>query len=224
MLPTGCKPIDSLLGGGLVPKRINQFYGSSGTGKTNLCLQALVTAINSGKKVVYVDTEGGFSQKRLDQLTKGRSDEFLNDIYLFRVTDFSEQNEVIEDLSNIDAGLVIIDSLTSLYRPELSDGDVRETNREMGKQVKILNKIAHSREIPILITNQVYSNFNSESGEVIPVGGDTLKYSSKVIVQLKRAGRDKKGILKKHLFKKEGEEALFRIEHTGLNEVEDNLF
>ncbi len=204
----------------MVSKRINQVYGSSGTGKTNLCLQVLINAVKSGRKVAFVDTEGGFSRRRLDQLTGERSDDFLNEVYLFRVTDFSEQNEVIDDLENVDVNLIIVDSLTSLYRPELSEGDFRETNRELGRQIKVLGRLAESKEIPVLVTNQVYSDFNSEDGGVIPVGGDILKYGSKVIVQLEKDGGDRRCVLRKHLFKKEGESALFRIEHTGLKPVE----
>lgn len=221
MLPTGCKSIDSLLGGGLVPKRINQFYGASGTGKTNICLQALVTAVESGKEVVYIDTEGGFSKKRLDQLTDGRGDEVLGKTYFYRVTDFSEQERTINELQGTDVDLVIVDSLTSLYRPELGNGDVKEVNRELGRQVMVLSKVAREEEIPVLVTNQVYSDFNSDDGGVIPVGGDTLKYSSKIIVQLEKKNPNRVGILKKHLFKREGNRGYFKITHRGLEKVKE---
>ncbi len=219
MLPTGCRSIDSVLGGGLVPKRINQVYGSSGSGKTNLCLQALVTAVESGKDVVYIDTEGGFSKKRLSQLYKEDPERLLNNIDFYRVLDFSQQEEVIDELENLETDLIIVDSLTSQYRPELSNGDAREVNKELGRQVNKLSKIAREKEIPILVTNQVYSDFESEKREVRPVGGDVLKYSSKVILQLEKKGRDRRAILQKHLFKKENESEDFRIEQTGLEPI-----
>lgn len=221
MLPTGCKAIDSVLGGGLVPRRINQFYGASGTGKTNICLQALVTAVESGKKAVYVDTEGGFSEKRLNQLTGGEADEVLDNSYFYRVTSFSEQERVISDLKDHDVDLVIVDSLTSLYRPKLGDGDAKEVNRNLSKQVRELSELAEEKDIPVLITNQVYSDFNSDNGEVIPVGGDTLKYCSKVVVQLERHNPHRVAVLKKHIFRRDGERSYFKITHTGLEGVKE---
>lgn len=58
MLSTGTKSLDSLLGGGgFAPGGVlTQVYGPYASGKTTLALQ---TGLLSGKKVAYVDTEGG---------------------------------------------------------------------------------------------------------------------------------------------------------------------
>ncbi len=219
VVPTGCEAIDSLLGGGLLPKRINQFYGASSTGKTNICLQALVSAHSAGKDVVYIDTEGGFSERRLEQLNGGEASSILDEVFFKRVLSFEEQKKVIDGLKEIEdeVDLVIIDSLTSQYRPELGNGNARETNQELGRQVQELSRIARENEIPVLVTNQVYSDFESDEEEFRPIGGDILKYSSKIIVQLKRDGEKRIAVLKKHLFRGEGESARFDICHNGIN-------
>jgi len=216
---TGCGSIDSLLGGGLLPERINQIYGASGTGKTNLCLQALVTSHKAGKDVVYVDTEGGFSERRLEQINGGDASSILEDVFFHRVLNFSEQKEVIDKLEDLDVDLVIIDSLTSQYRPELGNGNAREVNQELSRQVQKLSSIARENEIPVLVTNQVYSDFESNGDGVRPIGGDVLKYASKVIVQLEKDGDKRMAILRKHLFKEEGESARFDICHNGIDGV-----
>ncbi|MDP2840878.1 MAG: ATPase domain-containing protein, partial [Candidatus Methanoperedens sp.] len=54
----GCKCIDDLLGGGFERGIVTQIYGASGTGKTNICIQLAVVTVHSGKKVVFIDTEG----------------------------------------------------------------------------------------------------------------------------------------------------------------------
>ena len=46
-----CKPLDDLLGGGIESKTITEIFGESGSGKTNLCLQASIECAASGKKV-----------------------------------------------------------------------------------------------------------------------------------------------------------------------------
>jgi hypothetical protein len=71
--------------------------------------------------------------------------------------------------------------------------------------MRVLAEIARKQEIPILITNQVYSSFLSEEDlkkgvekEVNLVGGDLFKYWSKCIIELRIDGGKKKAILLKH--------------------------
>ena len=48
----------------------------------------------------------------------------------------------------------------------------------------MLTELSRKRGIPIVITNQVYSDF--ESDEIKMVGGDLLKYSSKCLIELRQ--------------------------------------
>jgi DNA repair protein RadB len=66
-LPTGCSPVDDLLGGGLERGTVTQVYGPPAAGKTNLALSAAVRVAANGGFVVYVDTEG-LSTDRFRQL------------------------------------------------------------------------------------------------------------------------------------------------------------
>ena len=43
----------------------NTIFGKSATGKTTLCMQAALIALKEGKKVVFIDTEEGFSFESL---------------------------------------------------------------------------------------------------------------------------------------------------------------
>jgi RecA/RadA recombinase len=49
---------------------ITTFYGPAGSGKTNFCVLA-AASIARRKKVIFIDTEGGFSFERLNQLASG---------------------------------------------------------------------------------------------------------------------------------------------------------
>ena len=62
-LPTGIGCIDEMLGGGFDRGVLNQVFGEGGVGKTNIAMQAAINSIQSGKKVIYIDTEG-FSSTR----------------------------------------------------------------------------------------------------------------------------------------------------------------
>jgi len=123
--------------------------------------------------------------------------------------------------------------MTMLYRLELAEaskskeeGKIREINSKLAGQLRILSEIARKRNIPILITNQVYSEFLSkgevESGKekaVYMVGGDILKYWSKCLIELKILpnGR-RKAILRKHRSLKESE-FYFIITNTGIARI-----
>lgn len=217
MVAIGCRSIDDLMGGGLPNKMLIQIYGPAGSGKTNIALQSLVNAIKAGKNTIFIDTEGSFNEERLKQLAGASYDEVLKRTRLYEVTSFEQQDSIINALEKAD--FVIVDSISSLYRLERDEENVRELNRTLGRQMNTLLQYARTHDVPVLVTNQVYSGF--DTGKIEPVGGDTVKYDSKIMVELQKNGEagSRKAILIKHLFKKEGEEANFRIAGAGL--VED---
>lgn len=217
MLITGCKPLDSLLGGDLPKRTITQIYGPAGSGKTNVCLQALHLCTKNGGKAIFIDTDGSFCKKRLEQICGNNLERALKNVFLFEVNDFSGQTAAIASIEKLPADLIIVDSITSLYRLETNDNTFHETSRELGKQLCMLLRHAREKGTPVLVTNQVYSDINS--GRVEPIGGDVLKYYSKIIIELQKEHNGiRKAILKKHVFKKEGESASFAITEKGLAE------
>lgn len=215
MIPTGCKNIDRLIGGGLRGKIITQLYGPTGSGKSNICMQALRNCVKAGKRAVYVDTEGGFSEKRLRQIAGNDFKRVLENTYFYEITDFVEQGAIIKQLEkHDDIALIIVDSMTSLYRLQMSDDRYQETNRELGRQLSGLLGYARKNNVPVLVTNQVYTDI--ETDVIEPVGGDVMRYSSKVVVELQKNGYTRNAILRKHLFRKDGETAAFSIIEEGV--------
>lgn len=220
MLPIGCRSLDALLGGGLAERIITQFYGPAGSGKTNVCLQALCNAARANKKAIYLDTESGFSEKRLEQIAGPLKDKVLSVTTLIEPQNFGEQEKALLGLRKERAGLVIVDSVVSLYRLELNDERASEVNRSLGRQLRALLDFAQNNDAAVLVTNQVYSDFKSDGG-VEPVGGDVLKYASKIIVELSKEGDGiRRALVRKHAFRKEGESALFKIVEKGLVECD----
>jgi DNA repair protein RadA len=70
MLPrcsTGSRVLDELLLGGIEPQAVTEFYGESGSGKSEICHTLCAMArqpIESGgldSGVIYIDTEGNLS-------------------------------------------------------------------------------------------------------------------------------------------------------------------
>lgn len=209
------KDLDPLLGGGLLEGNITHLYGVPGSGKTNIALMAAVNAAKEGK-VVYIDSEGGFSSERLKQIAGSRFDEVLRNLIIIEPSDFDEQKVAINRLSeivpNIKASLVVVDSIAVLYRLE-EDRDVKELGRQMAKLLRIAKKYS----IPVLITNQVYMDI--ETHRNMPVGGDIIRYWAKISIELDKKDDYKTAVLRKHKFLPEGIKICYRIVDGGIEVI-----
>lgn len=207
------KDFDALLGGGLQSRCITHIYGSPGSGKTNIALMAIVNAVEKGK-VIYIDSEGGFSVERLKQISGENLENVLKNLMLIEPTEFDEQKVAIKKLSEIipqsNASLVIVDSISVFYRLE-ENRDVRG----LGRQLAQLSKIARRHDLPVLITNQVYTDL--DTGKIVPVGGDVVRYWSKIIIELDKTQDHRIATLKKHKFLQEGLELEFKISNKGID-------
>ena len=171
-----------------------------------------------GHKVLYVDTEGGFSVERFKQIAGADHEDCMKRILFLKPTTFEEQKICLEELKKkltSEIKLIIVDSIAMLYRLELGREDVFETNRELGRQLSYLTIIARQMNIPVLLTNQVYSNL--ENG-IRMVGGDIMVYSSKCLIELQKGTSGiRVGILRKHRSRKENKEVKFLITSDGTN-------
>ena len=225
-LPTGSKPLDELLGGGIEHASLTNIFGPAGSGKTNIALISAVAAARAGKKVVFVDTEGGFSPERLAQLCNVDDFERVSkDILILEPSNFKEQQDVVTKkiekiVEKENIGLVIVDSLVALYRLEMGNGGHVDANKRLSEQLAYLSKLSREKNIPILITNQIYSEFDNR-GSIELVSRDVARYWSKCLVELLKL--DDKGkrlaVLRKHRSLPEGTQIQFTITGTGLEEV-----
>jgi DNA repair protein RadB len=232
-IPTGSKILDDMLEGGYEQDIVTTVYGPAGAGKTILCILAAVRASMLGKKVIYVDTEGGFSVDRLKQICSHMSQNYLkiiNHMTFLHPTNFHEQKKNFETLKNHindKIGLIIVDSVAMLYRVAMgSEDDPQAVNRELGKQIAYLTEIARKMKIPVLLTNQVYADFDTkEKDKVNMVGGDILKYGSKCLIELQITEQgNRKCILRKHRSIKNESQFMFKIVEGGILGTTENKF
>ena len=103
-------------------------------------------------------------------------------------TTFQDQSTTIDSLSKVltdKFGLIIVDTVTSLYRIEL--GDTEETyiaNRELNRQLAVLTQIAKTRKVAVLIISQVRSILSGKTFETKPVATRVLNYWSDIILNM----------------------------------------
>jgi DNA repair protein RadB len=215
-ISTGSYDLNRWLYGGYESGIITMLAGSPGSGKTNFCFLASCSQAKKGKKVIFIDTEGGFSAERIKQIAGQDYEEIMKNIFLLEPTSFEEQKKVffklLERVKKEQVGLIVVDGMSMLYRLELGEIDkneenskIQELNREVARQMRALAEISRKQKISIIITNQVYSNFLSEEDwkkgvqrETNIVGGDLFKYWSKCIIELKKFGGKRSAVLLKH--------------------------
>ena len=216
-ISAGSYDLNKFLFGGYDKDTITTIYGPGGSGKTNLCLLVAVSQAKKGNKVIYVDTEGGFSSDRVQQLLEDKTellDETLKNIMILKPTSFEEQEEsfgqLLKFVKSGGISLIIIDSIAMLYRLELGDAirtedteNIKDVNRKLANQLRILTEISRKQNIPVIVTNQVYSRFVRDENEVKEqqvsmVGGDLLKYWSKCILEVQNYRGRRTLKLRKH--------------------------
>ena len=218
-ISTGSYDLNKWLYGGYEKGIISMIAGPPGSGKTNFAVLTSCSQAKKGKKVIFIDTEGGFSVDRVKQIVGENYEEILKNILLMKPASFKEQKKIFDNLLNSlketsigQIGLIIIDGMAMLYRLELGDAVVsgedeaiKKINREVAKQMRCLAEISRKNNIPVLITNQVYKQFLSDEEikkgvkpEQNIVGGDLFKYWSKCIIELQEERGKRKAILLKH--------------------------
>ena len=232
-ISTGSFDLNKWLYGGYEKGIITMIAGPPGSGKTNMAILTTCSQAKKGNKVIFIDTEGGFSSDRVKQIVGENYEEVLKNIFLISPSDFEEQKKFFLTLNNHlkkeQISLIVVDSMAMLYRLEMGDArrekedeNIRNINREVANQMKLLAGISKSQNIPIVITNQVYQGFQSEEDwkngverEMNIVGGDLFQYWSKCIIQLRNEKGKRRAILLKHRSLPEKEMG-FEIRNEGI--------
>lgn len=229
-ISSGSYDLNTWLYGGYEKGIITMIAGPPGSGKTNMSILVACSQAKKGNKVIFIDTENGFSSDRVKQIVGENFEEILKNILLISPSNFDEQKKFFTTLNNHlkkeQISLIVVDGMAMLYRLELGtareENKVKEINSEVASQMKLLAEISRKQNIPVVITNQVYAGFLSEEDwkkgierEVNIVGGDLFQYWSKCIIQLGNERGKRKAILKKHRSLPE-KELGFEIRNEGI--------
>ena len=161
LIPTGCISLDKVLGGGFPTKTVSLVYGEAETGKTSLAVQCAINYGRRGIKSLFIDTDGTFSYERLSQIAEYDYQKISPLMIIMRPTTFQDQSKAIDHLEKVISkkfGLIVVDTITSLYRVELDNAEeTYAANRELNRQIAVLTHIAKTCGVAVLIISQVRS-------------------------------------------------------------------
>ncbi len=209
-ISSGNRDFDKIIDGGY-GNFITTFYGPAASGKTTFCLLASIEQAGNNKKIIFLDTENGFSVDRLKQVINKDVDKILDNMIVVNIKNFKNQQEQIKNLLNIvEVGrisLVVIDSIGVHYRRLVrSKSDL--ANKMLISQLRILNIV--SKKCPVIITNQVYTDIDEKKLKM--VGGLIVEKSSKYLIKLENSTKRSLSIMKP--FRKE---IYFNITNSGIS-------
>lgn len=195
-----------------------EFFGAFRSGKSQICHQLCVTIQlpkelgGLGKKAIYIDSEGTFSPSRISQMAhrikeeKGWDksvDDILGDILVARAKNTDMQQQIAIKLLDILGstekdvyGLLIVDSVSSHFRAEYAGrGTLAERQQTLNHHLSILNRIADTYGLAIVITNQVQSNPAQFFGDpTVAVGGNIMGHWATTRCYLRKSKGEKRVI------------------------------
>lgn len=198
--------LDRLLEGGLPRGHLSLVYGEASTGKTTLSMQCAVSASKVSCKTLYIDSDQSFSHQRLLQIVGPENVDACEDIIIFLPQSFLEQSRIVESLENYvtsRVGLIVIDTVTYLYRIALGGSGVFNLNRELNRQLAYLVELASRHDLAVLVTGQVRSTVDGLGWKIEPVARRTLFHWPKIVLRLKSTAKQniKEARLERFLFR-----------------------
>ncbi len=206
-ISTGSKHMDTLIGGGIETNGITEIYGKFASGKTQIAFQLSVNVQLPKKQggldgsCLYIDTEGTFRPERVQNMIESAGlniDEALDKVLVVRAQTTEKQiitaeraGKIIED-HNIK--LIIIDSLTSLFRSEyIGRGSLGERQQKLNMHIHQLQKLADKYNIAIYVTNQVMDNPGILFGDpTTPIGGNILAHAATTRLYIRKSKEEKR--------------------------------
>ena len=117
--------------------------------------------LRNNKKILFIDTTVEFRPERFLQMLQSRNlpASLLENLHVSRVTDTHKQIEILKTLDKNYFSLLIIDNITDLFSFEYSKKEhLIEKNTNFGNYMINLSQITQSEDIPIIITNQIFSH------------------------------------------------------------------
>ena len=185
ILPTGSRPIDTILEGGLHAGEITSIFGEAATGKTTIAYQCLINIAKMGFNTLFIDTERKFDTRRISQIDNKM--ELSYHLAVFQPETFAQQVQFLKNLKNAIAErpfkLLIIDTISHLYSLESCSVEKNIALRRLLEQH--LARI-HGETRRYSLFTLIISQVRSYKGKTSPIGEDCIYTYSKRVLELSK--------------------------------------
>ena len=198
--------MDRVLGGGIVEGSLVLVGGDPGIGKSTLLLQMCRNVSAAGKNVLYISGEESLKQIKL---RAGRIGDFTDNMQLLCETNLEAVESAIKSVKPY---IVIIDSIQTMYREEISSapGSVSQVR----ESTSVLMQTAKSMGISIFIVGHV-------TKEGVVAGPRVLEHMVDTVLYFEGDRNAAYRIVRsvKNRFGSTNEIGVFEMRENGLNEV-----
>ncbi|MCH7722877.1 MAG: DNA repair protein RadA [Bacteroidetes bacterium] len=202
-IKTGIAEFDRVLGGGLMPGSVILLVGDPGIGKSTLAMQAVAQV---SEKVLYVTGEESDAQIKL---RASRLKLVPDDFFVFPETDLGH---IIAAINNVSPAVVVIDSIQTIYRPELENSP--GTITQIRECTSLLMEEAKRKHFSVIIIGHV-------TKEGMVAGPKILEHIVDTVIQFEGDAHHSLRILRaqKNRFGSTNEIGVFDMREDGLHEV-----
>jgi len=191
-------------------KGLISVWGDFGVGKTTFALQTSLNTLKECKKVIYIYSKPMFPSEKISRIV---GDEILHDITFIKPDNFNDLQNIVFNLEFLilrtlnkiknPYKLIVIDSLTDLYRLELNREKKERNynlNYNLNQILATLSFINNIYNIEILIVNEKTQKKEENQIKEIQSGGRVMGYWVSLDIKIERTAklRERKFILTKH--------------------------
>lgn len=191
-------PLDNLIGGGIQQTEVVEYYGDYGSGKTQICKTLTVLVASKDGEVIYIDAENTFKPERVAEIALNRGldpHQILGKIHLSQPLTTDELFYTLDQIpENLKPTLIIVDSITGLYREEyIGRGTLAERQGALRQFIVKLKKYVRENNCYGIVTNQIYANpeatlpYTPLYIKQVAVGGPTLYHAIDNRIFLRKA-------------------------------------
>ncbi len=177
---------------------ILSIFGDFGVGKTTLALQVAMKAAKKGN-VVFIYSKPNFPYEKVGKLLNDYSSQILDNIIFISALTFADLIPIVQNIeflilsslkeNNSLINLIVIDSITDLYRLELNK-DKKEKNVHLNYQLnQILANLCYINKVygtEILVVNELSRKSYENSTKEVQSGGKVMDYWVKNSVKISR--------------------------------------
>jgi len=198
-ITTGCECLDSLLGGGIRTQALTEIYGNSGCGRTQLCMQLMVTAQLSDENVsvVYIDTENRFRPEKVAKIAErvGLEPEgVLKNVHVARAFNTHHQMLLVDDARKLaeklkkegrPVRLIMVDSLATYFKSEYVGREtLADRQQKLNRHLHDLRKFGELNNAAV-----VFTNLKERGNKMKSFGGAVTSYNADYRIYMRRIGR-----------------------------------